>query len=206
MQQVIEKGERAIIVDTVGTYVADYFRPDRDILLNPLDYRAKSWNFCDECVGDQVLLNQIAECIVPSENRNEVFWDEAARIVFVESMKKIILAGKSTKHLLKMLERPASEWQAFLKDTYGASLMDKDAEKMAISIRATLINHLACFKCLKEPDTEQVSIKKWIQSGKGFLFFSCTPEQRSLITPMLASWLTIALRALLQTAPTTKRT
>lgn len=206
LQQVIEKGERAIIVDTIGTYVADYFRPDRDILLNPLDYRAKSWNFCDECAGDQVLLNQIAECIVPLENRNEVFWDEAARIVFVESVKKILLAGKSTKHLLKMLERPASEWQAFLKDTHGASLMDKDAEKMAISIRATLINHLACFKCLKEPDTEQVSIKKWVQSGESFLFFSCTPEQRSLITPMLASWLTIALRALLQITPTTKRT
>lgn len=125
-------------------------------------------------------MKQIAECIVPTKNKNEIFWDEAARIVLVESIKKIILEGKKTKHLLKMLERPASEWQSFLKNTYGASLMDKEAEKMAISIRATLINDIDSFQCLRESETKAFSIKKWIQSGTGFLFFSCTPEQRNL--------------------------
>ena len=206
LQQTVEKNERAIIVDTVGTYVDDYFRLDCDVLLNPLDYRSKPWNFLDECAGDQALLKQIADCIVTSKNKNETFWDEAARIVLVESVKKIISERKKTKHLLRMLEKPAAEWQEFLKNTCGASLMDKDAEKMAISIRATLINDLACFKYLNESDSESFSIRKWIESGKGFLFFSCTPKQRNLILPIIKCWITGASQALLQIQPTTNRT
>lgn len=206
LQQILYKHERAIVVDTVGTYVNDYFRPDRDVLLNPLDYRALSWNFLDECGSDQVLLQKIAECLIDDRMTTDTFWEEAARIVFAETAKKIISSGRTTADFLKMLKRPAAEWQELLKDTYGSSLMDKDAEKMAISIRAKLINATSCFEYLKESDENAFSIKNWIESGTGLLFFSCTPAQRASIVPMIAAWITIASEALLQIPPTDRKT
>ena len=207
IQQVIEKEERAIIVDTVGTFVDCYFNPERDILLNPLDMRSVPWSLISECSNNQVILKQVAECFIKSNNFSDSFWDDAAKIVFVDTLKKIIKENKTEEQLLKMLQCSASEWQQMLKDTCGASLMDKEAEKMAISIRATLINDLDCLQYLKlDRNKSSFKIKKWIESGKGFLFLACTPAQRAVVKPLISAWLTIAAEAMLHTVPTDQRT
>ncbi len=207
IQQVIEKGERVIIVDTVGTFVDCYFNPERDILLNPLDMRSVPWSLISECSNNQVILKQVAECFIKSNNFSDSFWDDAAKIVFVDALKKIIKENKTEEQLLKMLQCSASEWQRMLKDTCGASLMDKEAEKMAISIRATLINDLDCLQYLKlDRNKSSFKIKKWIESGKGFLFLACTPAQRAIVKPLISAWLTIAAEAMLHIVPTDKRT
>ena len=207
IQQVIKKEERAIIVDTVGTFVDCYFNPERDILLNPLDMRSVPWSLISECSNNQVILKQVAECFIKSNNFSDSFWDDAAKIVFVDALKKIIKENKTEEQLLKMLQCSASEWQRMLKDTCGASLMDKEAEKMAISIRATLINDLDCLQYLKlDRNKSSFKIKKWIESGKGFLFLACTPAQRAVVKPLISAWLTIAAEAMLHIVPTDKRT
>lgn len=207
IQQVIEKEERAIIVDTVGTFVDCYFNPERDILLNPLDMRSVPWSLISECSNNQVILKQVAECFIKSNNFSDSFWDDAAKIVFVDALKKIIKENKTEEQLLKMLQCSASEWQQMLKDTCGASLMDKEAEKMAISIRATLINDLDCLQYLKlDRNKSSFKIKKWIESGKGLLFLACTPAQRAVVKSLISAWLTIAAEAMLHTVPTDKRT
>ncbi len=133
--------------------------------------RSVPWILISECSNNQVILKQVAECFIKSNNFSDSFWDDAAKIVFVDALKKIIAENKTEEQLLKMLQCSASEWQQMLKDTCGASLMDKEAEKMAISIRATLINDLDCLQYLKlDRNKSSFKIKKWIESGKGFLF------------------------------------
>ena len=78
---------------------------------------------------------------------------------------------------------------------------------MAISIRATLINDLDCLQYLKlDRNRSSFKIKKWIESGKGFLFLACTPAQRAVVKPLISAWLTIAAEAMLHTVPTDQRT
>jgi hypothetical protein len=53
IDQVKAKNERAVIVDTVGTFVDKYFRKESgDVILNPLDSRSVPWSFLNESRHD----------------------------------------------------------------------------------------------------------------------------------------------------------
>ncbi|GHT94414.1 hypothetical protein FACS1894122_11010 [Alphaproteobacteria bacterium] len=161
IDQVKAKGERLIIVDTVGTFVEKYYR-DGDIILNPLDPRSVPWSFLSKC-NDEILLKNVAACLIGRSDTHDKFWEDAAQIVFVETAKKVIRENKSTREFIDLLLKVSlEEIQSYLKGTYGYSLMDKRADKMAISIRATLINAVSVFDILKESKSDNFSIRNWV--------------------------------------------
>lgn len=205
LQQILQKNERAIIVDTVGTYVNNYFRPDEDILLNPFDPRSLPWSFIKECGSNCVLLDAIAMCLIPDPIRGEKFWEQAARTVFVEAVKKMIDQGKNVSDLLQIFQKPITEQQEFLNNSFAANIISKEADRMAISVNTVLLNATNAFQYLKEGE-EYFSIREWIHSGSGLLFFSCSSEQRTTLIPMITVWLTMASDVLMQTSETKKRT
>ena len=208
IDQIQEKGDRAIIVDTVGTYVNRYYNKERgDIILNPLDPRSVPWSFLEEC-KDQEILRNVAACILEKGDNHDKFWEDAAKIVFSETAMKIQAENKSLKEFLDILAKEdLSETQKYLEGSYGASLVDKSADKMAVSIRATLINSVYPFEVLREEKGKNFSIRNWIKmEEKGFLFLSCTPKERNTVIPLITSWLSIASDTLMQCPETDKRT
>ena len=208
IDQIQEKGDRAIIVDTVGTYVNRYYNKEQgDIILNPLDPRSVPWSFLEEC-KDQEILRNVAACILEKGDNHDKFWEDAAKIVFSETAMKIQAENKSLKEFLDILAKEdLSETQKYLEGSYGASLVDKSADKMAISIRATLINSVYPFEVLREEKGKNFSIRNWIKmEEKGFLFLSCTPKERNTVIPLITSWLSIASDTLMQCPETDKRT
>jgi type IV conjugative transfer system coupling protein TraD len=202
VDQVRAKNGKAVIVDTVGTFVEKYYR-DGDIILNPLDSRSVFWSFLSECRNDfsgDILLKNTAACLLDRDNLSDKFWENAAEIVFVETAKKAIKEGRTTEEFLNLLLKVSlDEIQEYLKGTYANSLMDQNAEKMAISIRATLINAVSVFDILKE-SRDNFSIRNWINSNDtGILFLSCTPIQRAALIPLITAWISIAAESLMQT-------
>lgn len=215
LQQIIGKGERAIIVDTVGTYTSHYFQADRDVILNPLDAKSRNWNLFSECSEateehQNLILKTIAECVITNDHGSHDFWDKAARIVFVETAKKAIKEQKSFQEFLQLLlQLPLELIAEYLSGTYGYSIMDIRAEKMALSVRTTLINSVSAFDILKQQSELGFSIRNWINSNdknSRFLFLSCTPNERATLIPLITSWLAIASESLLHNQPTSKRT
>ena len=208
IDQVEKLGERAIIVDTVGTYVNRYYNRERgDIILNPLDPRSQPWSFLKECSGQELLRN-VASCILDKGGDGDRFWEDAAKIVFVETAKKIQAQGKSLEEFIDiLLKLPLNEMQEYLKGSYGGGLIDKNADKMALSIRAMLINSVHIFDTLREEEGNNFSIRDWLSSDdKGFLFLSCTPKERGTVIPMITAWLSIAGETLMQLPESDKRT
>jgi type IV secretory pathway TraG/TraD family ATPase VirD4 len=212
LDQIATKNEKIVIVDTVGTYLNKYYDESRDIILNPLDGRSISWSFLNEC-QDEILLKNVAACLIGNgENSQDKFWEEAAKIVFQETAKKAIKEGKSTDEFLNLLLKVSlKEMQNYLEGTYGHGLMDERADKMAISVRAMLINAISVFDILKESSDGNFSIRKWIASDKnGLLFLSCRPVERASLTPLITAWLSIATESLMrqenccQDSPTTE--
>jgi type IV secretory pathway TraG/TraD family ATPase VirD4 len=166
------------------------------------------WSFLNECTEDTLIKNAAA-CFVNSGNTHDKFWEDAARIVFVETAKKAIKEGKTTSEFLDILLKiRLEEIEKYLKGTYGYSLMDKRADKMAISIRATLINAISTFDVIKESNSNNFSIKDWVTdpNQKGILFLSCTPAQRATLIPIITAWLSIATEYLLHTDSTSEST
>ena len=208
LDQVQERGDRAIIVDTVGTYVNRYYNKERgDIILNPLDPRFVSWSFFEECKDNEILRN-VASCLIEKGDTNEQFWENAGKIVFTETAIKARNEKKTLKEFLELLViAPLKEAEEYLKNTLGSNFVDREADKMAISIRATLVNAIYAFKILKDSKENNFSIQNWINSEqKNFLFLSCSPKERNTVTPLITAWLSIASDFLMQGAESDNRT
>ncbi len=214
LDQITAKNEKIVIVDTVGTFIDRYYRKDIDIIINPFSKHHVSWSFLSECYTTEdndvlrdILIKNVAECLIESKDSHNDFWEKAARIVFIETAKKAIKEKKTTADFLNiLLKLPLKEIEQYLTGTYGQSLMDTRADKMAISVRTTLINAISVFDVLHESNNN-FCIRDWITSDTtGILFLSCKPVERTSLIPLITSWLSIATESLLHMSPTNRRT
>src|SRR3546814_1190463 len=82
------EGKRAIVYDTAGTFVETFYRPGKDILLNPLDERTAIWSPWVDVPNDYHY-DQIAESTIPDKH-GDPFWSKAARGPRVAVMRKQI--------------------------------------------------------------------------------------------------------------------
>ena len=204
---------KAVIVDTTGAFVERFYDPRKDTLLNPLDERAKPWNLWLECEKDY-LFDNFAECLIPQVG-HDPFWATAARTVLTTAAQ-VLKRQKNydIKELLRLtMHGSLKEVAPYFKNTAAASMMDPDSEKTALSIRATLAASIKSFVYLasqKKDDSQDkadtdtdpnafFSIREWVQNPnqRGFLFLNTTPEQRSTLTPLITSWLSLATKALM---------
>ncbi|MGL5262258.1 MAG: type IV secretion system DNA-binding domain-containing protein, partial [Bacteroides sp.] len=64
LEGLIDRGDRCIIHDFKGDYLARFFRPDKDIIFNPLDARSTYWNFFDE-IEDITDIDAIGYALIP---------------------------------------------------------------------------------------------------------------------------------------------
>ena len=208
LDQVQKCGNRAIIVDTVGTYVNRYYNKERgDIILNPFDPRSTPWSFFEECKDKEIMRN-VASCLIEKGDSHDKFWEEAGKIVFIETAIKAQADNKTLKEFLELLVKaPLKEAEKYLKDTMGSNFVAQEVDKMAISIRATLVNAIYSFETLKESKENNFSIQNWINSDqKNFLFLSCSPKERNTVIPLITAWLSIASDFLMQNTETDNRT
>jgi type IV conjugative transfer system coupling protein TraD len=209
---------KAVIVDTTGAFVERFYNPRTDTLLNPLDERSKPWNLWLECEKDY-LFDNFAECVIPQVG-NDPFWATAARTVLTTAAQ-VLKRQKNydIQELLRLtIHGSLKEVFPYFKNTAAASMMDPEAEKTALSIRATLAASIKSFAYLiaqtkvdsKDkndiPNTDVCtdplaffSIRDWVQSPnqRGFLFLNATPEQRSTLAPLITAWLSLATKALM---------
>ena len=218
--QIRENRGKAVIVDTTGAFVERFYNPRTDTLLNPLDERSKLWNLWLECENDY-LFDNFAECVIPQVG-HDPFWVTAARTVLTTAAQACQRQKNyDIQELLRLtIHGSLKEVFPYFKNTAAASMMDPEAEKTALSIRATLSSSIKSFAYLinqtktnskdkidiRNADTDDCedplaffSIRDWVRSPnqRGFLFLNATPEQRSTLIPLITAWLSLATKALM---------
>jgi hypothetical protein len=146
LEQIRHNGDQAIIVDTTGGIFSRFFDGKTDILLNPLDQRSHNWSMWKESVTDYVV-DEIAESIIPDSRSTDSFWIQGARELFAESFRFLKESSQEGyKELLEMTLRiDLKELQKRLKNTVVSTMLDPSIDKTALSIRASLANHLKVF-------------------------------------------------------------
>ena len=197
LQQIKALEHKAIIVDTSGGFVSRFFDPKHDQLLNPFDARTSNWDLWEECSHDYEFV-EFAESLIPS-NQYDPFWTKAAQQVFATAA--IQTKNSSEKSIQKLLQNllavPLEQVYATLKDTWVTSYVNPDAEKMALSIIATLGSALQSLKYLTNKGPT-FSINHWLsQPTGGWLFLSALPTQREVLKPLMSAWFSIAVKSLM---------
>ena len=204
IDQIRRNGDRAIIYDKMGSYTATYYDPKKDIILNPLDARSKSWSFFRE-IRRESDYDYIASAFIPEKKDSSgPFWTDSARRVFAVFAKKLKEEkGEVTnKEFGDVLLKSNYKLLAhYLAGTEASSLISAESEKTSLSILAILAAYISSIKYLHDDPKENFSIRNWIESDSGdqngFLFISSKGDQHESLKPLISTWLDIAVKSLL---------
>lgn len=163
----IRKGNHpAIIVDITGDYVARYYNPETDIILNPLDARSKNWHPWVDCHSDSHY-DVLAESFIQSKDRQkDPFWDNASRVILKTALRKY--AKQSDFDIEKLVNFLLSstdyEFENFFKGTDAITFAFKNNDKTTASIRSVLSSQIEGLRQLSTPlEGESVfSVRSWV--------------------------------------------
>lgn len=209
MDQVRAKAQKAIIFDIDGTLVANYYRPEKDILLSALDERCPAWNIWQEC-RDKADYETIAHSLMPLQLwGNDPFWVNSAHTIFTELAEKLALENNTNVYLLDALfTEKLNSLSRLVEDSPAASLVSDKNEKMALSIKATLSTYCKSLLYLRDDKQDALfSIRRWIEgeTQDSWLFVATDAQKIDALKPLLSVWLDIAAKSVLSLPPYSER-
>lgn len=207
LPQIRRRGNSAIVIDMTGDLVSRYYRPGKDIILNPLDERSLNWNVWDECLNEEDL-ESFAEAFIPQRGGGQdPFWGESSRSILTAAITKT-RDERDIQALYDIIVRKDLwSYHGFFEGTDAASYTDKAGGKTTLSTRSTLASHIACFRHLSNNQENRFSIRKWIKSEPQdqWVFITSTPCQRQLLRPLMSAWLNTAINGLMSLEPDDNR-
>lgn len=204
LRQIRARGEKAVIVDTNAEMVSHYYREGKDIILNPFDARSQEWNLWSEInhVDD---IDNIVEGLVPNTHQDS-FWTESGKTILESALAKMNRV-RNNQDLCALLNGDLKEMEKFFKNTPASKIVSAINDKTALSVLATLANHIKSYKYFTPVVQQPWSIKKWIEdeNDDSWLFLSCIPSRRTKMRPLFNVWLSAALRSLMDMGSHNKR-
>lgn len=208
MDQIRARGDRAIIYDKSCNFLEEFYLPNHDIVLNPMDERCETWNLWDEC-RDSADFDSLAAAQIPMPvSSSDPFWVNAARTIF--SAAAFEMRNDPNRSILKLLRylltADLERIELYLKGTEAETLVSRKTEKTAISIKSVLATYLKSLKYLKS-EGKPFSIRQWInnEEGSNWLFITSVGDRHETLKPLITTWLDIAANALLSLAPSEDR-
>lgn len=199
LEQIRENGDRAVVFDLSGDFIAPFYRPERDVILNPLDERAPAWSVFSEATT-KAGFDAIASAMIPRGKHSEPVWADSARMVFSTAAQLLLGDGRATNADLidALLARDLTELAPFFKGTPAASIISPESARMSNSVRMMLSTYLDGLRLLPE-DGRTFSITEWIEADEedATLFLSSRADMHETLKPLLTVWMDTAVRALL---------
>lgn len=143
-------GNRAIVYDTAGTFVEKFYRPGRDVILNPLDKRTSRWSPWGDVPRDYHY-DQIAESTIPDKGADP-FWAKAARGTLVAVLRKLAREREMLVSILldRLLRSRMKDLAAFAAGTDAAAFISVEGERTSAGIQAELASVMRSFSYLDD--------------------------------------------------------
>ena len=195
------RGDRAVIVDPNGGYLAQFHEPG-DIVLNAFDRRMPGWSPFLE-VRKPYDFDKVARSIVPDGHDGDAAWHFYSQVLIAEVMRALLREGKGTTAALveALTVWPAEKLAGLVAGTAAAGLFDKDAARALASTRFVLASHLKPYDVLPAGD---FSVRSWVEAADAssrHLFITWREDMTASLAPLIAAWVDIACTATLSLAP-----
>jgi type IV secretory pathway TraG/TraD family ATPase VirD4 len=193
------RGDRAIIADPDGGFVARFYDPARgDVILNPLDARSVRWSPIAECASPYQA-DELARAIIPDTGGNDSQWTNYARTLLAAILRQGKAAGLTDAgevHQL-MVSAPVAELRVLLAGTAAAPFLAEGSEKMFAGTRSTAADAVRGLEYVSDgPPGEPFSVSEWARSGgRGWLFLPYQADQIAALRGLIAAWMRLAIFA-----------
>ncbi|MFA6038168.1 MAG: type IV secretion system DNA-binding domain-containing protein [Legionellales bacterium] len=208
------QGYKVIVLDPECTAVQYFYRhalhpetQDYDIIVNPMDARARPLAFWEDARNESQL-EYIAAALVPEPKSGaDPFWYQAARLLFLETAKVVLKERQKhtgdkpmpgMKRLLSLLTTAdLKKLEDVLKGTIAESMVSSDAEKLALSVKSTLSAYLRCLELIEDTD-KGFSLRNWVhEETDAWLFITSRDDKHETFKPLLSVILDIVANELL---------
>lgn len=208
VSQIMARGDKAIIYDVTGTFTERFYRPEKDIILNPFDARSHGWSLLQE--AEHILeFDTIAAALIGQSKAVEnPFWPEGARTIIAELCKKFFLSGDfSTKGMISQLVSISlKDLHELLKSTPANNLTSPQNSETTLGLLSTLITYVKSLQYVKETDNN-FSIRKWVHDREtdSCIFLTSQSNLHSTLVPLISVMMNIAINSVM-TLPKDQKT
>jgi type IV conjugative transfer system coupling protein TraD len=212
LEKIIARGDRVIVHDFKGDYLQKFYRPDKDIIFNPLDSRSAYWNFFDE-IDSPIDVNAIGYALIPDAKGAgmDPFWNNASRDVVTGIINYLYRNDMKTyRELFKLSTSPSTEIAQLLLQTpgseAGATTIADPESKQTGSIMSVMTQYTKIFGYMEDKEGKRFSIKKWLNDeNAGNIFITNYSDLQDTLAPILSLMIDLFSRKLLSLPESNKR-
>lgn len=202
----IQKAKRrAIANDFKGELVERFYRPEKDLILNPIDARGVGWTLFNE-LKSKPDLTAITGSLIPPAKGEDRFWSAAAQDVLRGVMAYCYENNKRTNaELWKALTSPLNEITEMCRVTEsghaGYTYIQDASSKQAAGVIAVLMSYVSWLEFAFDGP---FSLRQWAEeSGDKMIFITNTDEVSNIMRPYLSLFADLAGKRFLTLPDTT---
>jgi type IV secretory pathway TraG/TraD family ATPase VirD4 len=192
----LRRGDRAVIADADGGYLARFYAPRRgDVLLNPFDTRSVRWNPLAELQASWDV-EQLAASLIPlGEDSAGREWRGYGRTLLGALLRRCWERGDTdARELWRLLAvAPSAELRELVAGTAAQPLLEAENARMFSSIRAVAVSAAAAFEHVQAQRARPFSVRLWVQGGGGALFMPYGAAQIAALRSVIAAWIRLAI-------------
>ena len=187
------RGQRAVVYDSTGEFVAHYYRPDRDVILSPIDQRSALWSPWGEG-RDAFAYENLAQALVPDGTGDNQFWAQAARAI----LRAVLAATNDLPSLIDLIFAQDQEMLLACLQTQGLAGL-AGPQQMLASSRGEAATYVQPLAYLPPPGAAPFSIRDWVrdESLDSWLFITSRADVHKSIRPLISMWLGLATQAIM---------
>jgi type IV secretory pathway TraG/TraD family ATPase VirD4 len=191
----LARGDRAVIADPDGGYVAQFFDAARgDVILNPFDARSVKWDIFAE-IREPYDVEQLASALIPAgEDASGREWRGYARTFFTAVTRRCRADSRDLVELWRLLTVASSdELRPIVAGTPAQPFLELDNGKMFGSVRSVVGSAIAALEYIQTQHGAAFSVKEWVRGGRGVLFVPYQAGQIAALRSVIAAWLRLAI-------------
>jgi hypothetical protein len=195
LEGALARGDRAVIADPDGGYLKRFYDPARgDVILNPFDPRAHTWNIYGELTASHDV-EQLARSLIPDQEGSDRSWRGYARTFFTALARQTNEAGVRDLNELYRLITSAStdELRILTQGTPAQPFLEGGNERMFGSIRSVTGASLTALDYLATQTGPPIAVRDWVRTGRGVLFLPYQADQIAALRSIISAWLRLAI-------------
>jgi type IV secretory pathway TraG/TraD family ATPase VirD4 len=202
----LNRGDRAVIADPDGGYVARFYDPQRgDVILNPFDRRSVKWDLFRE-VTNAYDVEQLARALIPDDGSPDRAWRGYARTFFSAVTRQAHAAGVTDVAELYrlMVVATTSELRTLVAGTPAQPFLEEHNGRMFDSIRSVASSAVGALEYIaaQDPRARKFSVREWVRDGVsgredsasgGVLFIPYQAGQIAALKSPISAWMRLAI-------------
>jgi hypothetical protein len=192
----LERGDRAIIADPDGGYLARFKDTSRgDVVLNPFDSESRKWDLFGE-INNAYDIDQLARSLLPDQGGPDRSWINYARTFFGSVTRQAHEAGVTdVRELYRLLVvADAKELRGLLAGTPAQPFLEEHNGRMFDSIRSVTSSAVGSLDYIAQQTTDPLSIRRWVREGEdGVLFIPYQAGQIAALRSTISAWMRLAI-------------